>query len=145
MRGAARAVLRARGVDTPYTRIGAGETVVLLRAAAGDDVSSSLVASLATRFRVIAPLWPSGVDAASLPESTVWLRDLLDGLGIEQATVVAEGALGPLALSFVLTDPLRVDRLVLLVGDRSGATSLDALVDVARCDDDVLRVLHGGD
>ena len=117
----ARAVLTAGGVETTYVRMGMGRTVLVLRSGDRDDRPSPLVAALADRFRVIAPVRPAalrdGGDGASGDAFATWLRDLLDGLGLDGATIVAEGAVAVPTLAFALADPLRVRRVALFMDD----------------------------
>lgn len=112
-----RAVLSAGGVETAYLRVGAGAPVVVLRAGAADGAASPLVLALADRFRVLAPVPPAGLAGRGDDAFAAWLRDVLDGLGVDGATIVAEGAMAPPALAFALADPLRVRRIALVIED----------------------------
>ncbi len=112
-----RAVLTAGGVETAYVRVGAGAPVVLLRAGTDDGAPSPLALALADRFRVLAPVPPATLATNDGDAFAVWLRDVLDGLGVDGATIVAEGAMAPPALAFALADPLRVRRIALVIDD----------------------------
>ena len=82
----ARAVVWVGGQATHYLRAGSGAVVVLLMAEHDGPAALERIASLATNHLVIAPGVPSDVTLAS------WLPDLLDGLGIGSASLVAERA-----------------------------------------------------
>lgn len=104
------AVLQTAATETTYHRAGVGPPVLLLYAQAlVDPLGAALFAALATRWRVIAPELPAGVGGAGGGLAvTAWLRDLIDGLGLERPSVVAdEWFAGPL-LGFVLMDRERV-------------------------------------
>lgn len=139
-----RAVLTARGVDTSYARMGAGPPLLLLRADGGDDTAAPIVAALAARFRVIAPLRPASIDPEATGALAAWLRDLVDGLGIECLGLVADAVLGPAALAFAVDDPLRVTRLAVLVPDGSDTAARDVAVGVVGNDGDLVRFLTAG-
>ena len=143
----ARAVLCAGGVETTYVRVGAGATVLVLRATDREDAPSPLVLALADRFRVIAPLRPAALAGRGDDAFAAWLRDLLDGLGIDGATILAEGAVAPAALAFALADPLRVRRVALLIDDAGvtvPAPPSVAAFDAATPWPGVVRFLAGG-
>jgi hypothetical protein len=98
---------------TRYHRRGAGRPVLLLADAAGAGGAPwpALDDALAARFRTIRPELP----AAPAPFAD-WLRDFLDGIGVEAAAVVAAGRHGAAALDFSGSDADRVER-VLVVAD----------------------------
>ncbi len=133
----ARASVDAGAVTTYYARFGSGEPILLLGSGgAGDSLGSFLLAPLATRFRVIAPepLVECGRVTLALPGSagapafSTWLRDFLDGLGVEQVSIVAEGQLAIPSLCFALSDPGRVERLVLLYPDAPEPTPAESVI-----------------
>ena len=82
----ARAVVWVGGQATTYLRAGCGAVVVLLMVEYDGPAALELIALLSTVHLVIAPSVPSGVAIAS------WLANLMDGLGISTARVVAEPA-----------------------------------------------------
>jgi len=82
----ARAVVWMGGQATTYLRAGCGAVVVLLMVDYDGPAALELIALLSTVHLVIAPSVPSGVAIAS------WLANLMDGLGISTARVVAERA-----------------------------------------------------
>ena len=82
----ARAVVWVGGQATSYLRAGCGAVVVLLMAEHDGPSALELLAVLSAVHLVIAPSVPRGVALAS------WLANLMDGLGIATASVVAEPA-----------------------------------------------------
>ena len=82
----ARAVVWMGGQATTYLRAGCGAVVVLLMVDYDGPAALELIALFSTVHLVIAPSVPSGVAIAS------WLANLMDGLGISTARVVAEPA-----------------------------------------------------
>ena len=110
------AVLTAGGIDTTYARCGSGEPLLLL-SERGDPASDDLARALAARFRVIIPTVDVSRDRWTPRQCAAWLRDLLDGLGIESAFIVAAEGMASSALSFAGSDPLRVRRLAVVDGE----------------------------
>ena len=108
-----RAVLTARGVETRYTRVGCGPTVVMPQVGSCDIERDDCALALATRFRVVAPEIPSIVEATRPDAFAAWLRDVLDCIGVECAHVVAPPALAGQVRGFARTDALRVLRVVI--------------------------------
>lgn len=77
------ALVQIGAVETRYQRAGQGSPLILLRAEyAGAD---PLFERLATAFKVIAPELSSCRDASCFED---WLRELVDGLGLDQPRVV---------------------------------------------------------
>lgn len=119
----AEAVLSSGGAETRYLRAGVGSPVVLLaEPSESGPAGGQLFEALARSFRVIRPELPpraardftSGT-GAPIPATPVWLRGVIDGLGLGRCALVAEGALCLSAIWFALIDPFRVGQLVLLV------------------------------
>ena len=69
----------------------------------------SLLANLVLTERVFAPLVPTHVPFAE------WLRDFLDGLGLNDVKLVADTAIASRALEFAAGERLRVSSVSLLV------------------------------
>jgi pimeloyl-ACP methyl ester carboxylesterase len=121
----ARATVDAGSVITHYTRAGRGAPVLLLgETGVADGTGALLLPALAERFRVVAPEPAAGPEdgngsgaAAGGIAFSGWLRAFLDGLGLTRVSLVAEERYGLPALGFALSDPERVDRLVLLFHD----------------------------
>jgi pimeloyl-ACP methyl ester carboxylesterase len=120
-----------------YRRAGRGRPVLLLTSRASARASGALVLHyLAGRFRVIAPeLRPPPPDDGAHATATVcdWIGRVADGLGLERPGIVADEGFGLAALRFALLDPERVDRLVVISGDRMPPVAGEA----AACDDGV--------
>ena len=94
----AHSVLHTTEGETPYLRVGVGPDLLLLRGApvpAGEDRT---LAQLAARYRVVAPLVapPSGRMAAER-----WLQALMEGLGLQQPTLVMDPSLAPSLARFL--------------------------------------------
>ncbi len=105
-----------------YRRAGRGRAVLLLTSRETASGPGALVLhSLAGRFRVIAPelrVAPAGVRVRGSAAVCGWLGDVVDGLGLERPSVVADESFGLAALRYAMLDPERVDRLVVISDDR---------------------------
>jgi hypothetical protein len=144
---AVRAQVRAADHFTRYVRAGSGQPVLVLDVTSGKgelleapsadrrelSIWPELLGRLAAHSRVIVPELP-----AAGPEFAAWLRSFIDGVGLAPLTLVAADPLCVAALEFVLSDPERVRRLVLIPdghGDEAGllgaVQSEHAGVDVA--------------
>ncbi len=109
------------GEDVRYVRAGSGPVVVLIHGILGSRLSWARLVSLLERdFTVIAPdLFGGGDSARSGRDYTLGghagrLRDLLDALGIERATLVGHSLGGGVAMQFAWLFPDRCERLVLI-------------------------------
>jgi pimeloyl-ACP methyl ester carboxylesterase len=134
-RGVVEALVQTGTTETRYRRAGRGSPVLLLGRPDGcGAVQASLFRLLAARFRVISPEPPrqtrGGAGATGqgvpAPPFSAWLRGLIDGLGLVRPAIVAEESLGVAALRFALTDPARVDRLVVVCHDAVDAMTPDS-------------------
>ena len=94
------AEVRVGELTTRYRRSGSGRPVVVLQPVTdADDASPRLPELLNEHCRVIVAEVPAGAtDAAA------WLRDFLDALGIERATVVIPEQLGIATLDLAPLD-----------------------------------------
>ncbi len=113
----------ANGHRTAYIRHGQGSPVVLLHGYAGAIWNwEHQIEPLGRRFTLFIPdLIGQGLSdkprAAYTPAFyTDWLRGFLDAVGVGRAALVGHSMGGGLALSLALTDPARVDRLILVSG-----------------------------
>jgi pimeloyl-ACP methyl ester carboxylesterase len=113
--------LELHGDRVAYRDEGEGEVLLLIHGMAGSSDSwRSVLPQLSKKFRVIAPdLLGHGESAKprsdySLGAFAVWLRDLLDELGVSQANVVGHSLGGGVAMQFVYQHPDYVKRLVLI-------------------------------
>jgi pimeloyl-ACP methyl ester carboxylesterase len=100
---------------------GGHETILLIHGMAGSSATwRSVIPQLARRHRVIAPdLLGHGASAKprgdySLGAFAVWLRDLLDELGIAHATIIGQSLGGGVAMQFGYQHRDRCERLVLI-------------------------------
>jgi pimeloyl-ACP methyl ester carboxylesterase len=124
------AVVQIGSVETAYRRAGSGRTVLLL-VGEGDAAVDWLFEQLAVRFRTIAPLRPGGIDEGGYATLDLWLRGLIDGLGLQRPALVAGVADARSLLRFATIDPERVDRIALVVDGETGRGRDSALVDGA--------------
>ncbi len=113
--------LDLHGERVAYRDAGAGETLLLIHGMAGSSATwRAVIPELAKRYRVVAPdLLGHGESAKprgdySLGAFAAWLRDLLDELGISQATVVGQSLGGGVAMQFTYQHRDYCQRLVLI-------------------------------
>ena len=109
------------GEQVAFHDEGEGEALLLIHGMAGSSQSwRAVLPQLAKKYRVIAPdLLGHGQSAKprtdySLGAFAVGLRDLLDELGIESATVVGHSLGGGIAMQFLYQHPEYCNRLVLI-------------------------------
>ncbi len=119
--------LDLHGDRVAYRDEGDGEALLLIHGMAGSsDTWRAMLPRLARKYRVVAPdLLGHGQSAKpradySLGAFAVWLRDLLDELGISQATVVGQSLGGGVAMQFVYQHPDYCQRLVLIASGGLG-------------------------
>ncbi len=114
--------LHLHGERVAYQDVGSGpETLLLLHGMAGSSHTwRAVIPQLSKRYRVIAPdLLGHGESAKprsdySLGAFAVFLRDLLDELGVSRVTVVGQSLGGGVAMQFVYQHPDYCQRLVLI-------------------------------
>lgn len=114
--------LELHGDRFAYRDAGSGdEALLLIHGMAGSSETwRGVIPQLAKKYRVIAPdLLGHGQSAKprsdySLGAFAVWLRDLLDELGISRATVVGQSLGGGVAMQFAYQHPDYCQRLVLI-------------------------------
>jgi len=109
------------GDDVRYVKAGSGPVMVLIHGILGSRRSwEQLVSLLVQDFTVIAPdLLGHGDSAKPRADYTLGghagrLRDLLDTLGVERATLVGHSLGGGVAMQFAWLFPERCERLVLI-------------------------------
>ena len=111
-----RATVCCGPVETGYRRAGRGNTVVAL-AARDWTAAPSLFAALARDFRLIVPeIDRADDDPAQRPAFAEWLSGFLDGLGLADVTLLADERFAAAALGWALIEPVRVARLVVVLG-----------------------------
>lgn len=132
MRDTVEAVVRAGGVDTTYVRAGQGRPVLLMVHGTPATIArGALFRRLAEDFRVLAP--------APIPEAVtgrgsggavpvrIWLRGLLEGLGLHRPSLVADVAFSALLEPFLESEGGGLARMVFIVPG-AGDGALDELV-----------------
>lgn len=105
--GVVEAVVQAQGMETHYVRAGRGPAVLLLRTGGG-NAADPLFVRLTTEFRVIAPVVPA------VPSLAGWIRDVIDGLGLDRPSILADAMLDRRIALGVLTDEERASRVAVL-------------------------------
>jgi len=109
------------GHDVAYRLAGEGETILLIHGMAGSSRTwREVMPGLAEHYRVLAPdllgHGASGKAATdySLGAHASMLRDLMDRLEIDRATVVGQSLGGGVAMQFAYQYPNRCERLALV-------------------------------
>jgi pimeloyl-ACP methyl ester carboxylesterase len=115
------AEVRAHDQVMRYRRAGAGRPLLVLRSSLeAHPLWAELDAALVGAFRVLTPDLPlAGVDLA------MWMRDFLEGVGLERVAVIADDALCITALEMVLLNAEQVERMVLVPAGTASETGLD--------------------
>jgi pimeloyl-ACP methyl ester carboxylesterase len=106
---AVRCCVVAGETDTPYTRAGRGEPVVIL--AADAETAARLLTELPRRFQAIAP------DPRVHKDFSAWLRGFLEALGLPSASLIVDSAFAPDAIYFTLHEPDRVKRVAFIAAN----------------------------
>lgn len=114
--------LELHGDHVAYQDVGSGEEALLLihGMAGSSETWRAVIPQLSRKYRVIAPdlLGHGKSDKPrgdySLGAFAVWLRDLLDEVGVSRATVVGQSLGGGVAMQFVYQHPDYCQRLVLI-------------------------------
>jgi pimeloyl-ACP methyl ester carboxylesterase len=114
--------LELHGDRVAYQDVGTGSHALLLihGMAGSSETWRGVIPQLSRKYRVVAPdlLGHGKSDKPrgdySLGAFAVWLRDLLDELGISRATVVGQSLGGGVAMQFVYQHPDYCQRLVLI-------------------------------
>jgi pimeloyl-ACP methyl ester carboxylesterase len=101
------AVLVTGAIETHYRRAGNGRPLLLLLPCnSADSAGKQLFEGLATRCRVIAPVQPPGVPFSD------WLRDLIDGLGLDRPYLIVDTSIAEVARGFAQVEDERVGGVV---------------------------------
>jgi pimeloyl-ACP methyl ester carboxylesterase len=114
--------LELYGDRVAYRDVGNGDDALLLihGMAGSSETWRAVIPQLSKNYRVVAPdLLGHGQSAKprgdySLGAFAVWLRDLLDELGISRATIVGQSLGGGVAMQFVYQHPDYCQRLILI-------------------------------
>jgi pimeloyl-ACP methyl ester carboxylesterase len=119
--------LQLHGDRVAYRDEGSGDALLLIHGMAGSSETwRAVLPQLAKKYRVIAPdLLGHGQSAKprgdySLGAFAVSLRDLLDELGVAQATIVGHSLGGGVAMQFFYQHPDYCRRLVLIASGGLG-------------------------
>ena len=110
-----RATVLADGCQTRYLRTGTGPTVLFLVPVESDKATAAetVVQSLSHRFRFIVPEVPGNVCNGTIA-TPVWIRGLLDGLGLQSVVLLADASLRSHAIDIGLADPERIRGVTLV-------------------------------
>src|SRR4051812_23305071 len=115
------AEVRAHDQVMRYHRAGVGRPLVLLRTAASpDELWPELEEQLVARFRVFTPELPPDCE-----DVAAWVKDFLEGVGLDRVVVVATDPCCLSALELALLGVHQIERLVLVPGGLAGETGLD--------------------
>jgi pimeloyl-ACP methyl ester carboxylesterase len=114
--------LELHGDRVAYRDVGSGdEALLLIHGMAGSSETwRAVIPQLSRKYRVVAPdlLGHGQSDKPrgdySLGAFAVWLRDLLDELGISRATIIGQSLGGGVAMQFVYQHPDYCQRLILI-------------------------------
>src|SRR3984957_12686217 len=113
--------LELHGDRIAYRDSGQGPPLLLIHGMAGSSATwRAIIPQLSTKYRVIAPdLLGHGMSAKprgdySLGAFAVFLRDLLDELGVHQATVVGQSLGGGIGMQFAYQHRDYCERLALI-------------------------------
>jgi pimeloyl-ACP methyl ester carboxylesterase len=113
--------LELHGDRIAYRDAGHGDVLLLIHGMAGSSTTwRAVLPQLAKKYRVVAPdLLGHGKSAKprgdySLGAFAVWLRDLLDELGVRRATVIGQSLGGGIAMQFAYQHRDYCERLVLI-------------------------------
>jgi pimeloyl-ACP methyl ester carboxylesterase len=113
--------LDLHGDRVAYRDEGSGEVLLLIHGmASSSEAWRELIPRLAKNYRVVAPdLLGHGQSTKprgdySLGAFAVWLRDLLDELGIARATIVGHSLGGGVAMQFIYQHPDYCERVILI-------------------------------
>ncbi len=116
------AMVMADGLATIYRRWGSGRTVLLLGA------SEALALAVGESFRVIVPDLPLDCSDGGAAR---WLGGVCEGLGIDEAVIVATPALSDAASQFAHDAPDRVKGVIIAGSSAPDLAALPAAVE--RC------------
>jgi len=113
--------LELHGERVAYRDTGHGHALLLIHGMAGSSATwGAIIPQLSQKFRVIAPdLLGHGMSAKprgdySLGAFAVFLRDLLDELGVQRATVIGQSLGGGIAMQFAHQHRDYCERLALI-------------------------------
>jgi pimeloyl-ACP methyl ester carboxylesterase len=118
------AEVRAHDQVMRYHRAGAGRPLVLLRSAATpDSLWPELEEQLVAKFRVFTPELP-----ADCEDVAAWVKDFLEGVGLDRIPLVAADPCCLSALELALLGADQIERLVLVPAGLASETGLDGTI-----------------
>jgi pimeloyl-ACP methyl ester carboxylesterase len=115
-----RAIETRRGIKCRVRELGAGPPLLFLHGAGGLLPEEPLLATLAERYRVLAPVWPGfGEEAGEerledMLDFTLHGLDVADALGLERAHLAGHSMGGMIAAEMACLDNARFAKLALL-------------------------------
>ncbi len=115
-----RVIETRRGIQCRVREGGSGAPLVFLHGAGGLLAEEPLLARLAARFHVFAPVWPgygeeAGEEALEdMLDFTLHGWDVVNALGLGQVTLVGHSMGGMIAAEMACLEPARVAKLALL-------------------------------
>jgi pimeloyl-ACP methyl ester carboxylesterase len=124
------AVVQTGPTETRYLRAGKGAPVLLLfHGGAVAAVASQLLETLVSEFRLLLPaLTGNGSDVADAGQESfsAWLRNFMDGLGVDRFAVITTISYAEAIAAFATTDPDRIRGGVLLATGSAEAAYVPA-------------------
>ena len=111
-----RAEVLAGSIQTPYERWGQGPPLLLLRGDAEASVPEEVLRRLGESYTVVVPEGRPWASTELSGAFSNWLRNFLDGLGLDQVSIIAARPEGVPALAFAQMEPDRVNTIVLTTG-----------------------------
>jgi pimeloyl-ACP methyl ester carboxylesterase len=123
------AVVQTGPIETRYTLAGKGAPVlVLLEDGAASAIAMQLLEVLTSDYRLLLPSLDSRVAACGDHDAfSSWLRNFMDGLGIDRFVLVARAQWSAAIAAFMATDPDRVERLIVFTSRDHGPALLPYL------------------
>jgi pimeloyl-ACP methyl ester carboxylesterase len=112
------AVVQTGPVETRYVRAGRGAPVLLLfNDDAAGAAASQLLEAMVSEYRLVLPALDGHGCASSRAgrdSFCAWLRDFMDGLGIDRFAVIAASVYAGAIAAFTATDPDRIEAVIVL-------------------------------
>jgi pimeloyl-ACP methyl ester carboxylesterase len=124
-----RATVHAGRIRMDYWHAGRGSPLLLLRGRDDGEAAprTPWLSTLTRSFRVLAPDLLASTGAEARPAVATCLRGFLDGLGLERVAVVTDGSTAAEVLWLALSEPERVDRIVIVIPEDADPECPDGL------------------
>ena len=130
----------AGSIKTAYLTAGNGEPVILLHGAGYGAIQwFTVIGALSAHFQIIVPdiVGYGESDKPSAPYDrpffSAWLQSFVEALNLEKISLVGTSQGGAVALQFVLDNPEKVDRLVLVNSAGLGKVAQEVSWNVKLC------------